>query len=95
MPNRPGSDCLNSLSHPTSVTCPSSGSRIDRAEPHGVDRHGLTRLGVDRRPVDLVSLDHRQLQVSLAGGDVERLGGEVVVRLEAETLEVLADAVDE
>src|SRR5262245_9959262 len=27
MPNRPGSDCLNSLSHPMRETCPSLGSR--------------------------------------------------------------------
>ena len=75
MPNRPGSDCLNSLSHPTSETCPSSGSRSTVQSRTVSIGTGLTRLGVDRRPVDLISLDHRELQVRLAGRDVKRLGG--------------------
>ena len=71
----PGLGLLELAQSPDERDVPVVGVALDHAEPHGVDRHGLTRLGVDRRPVDLVSLDHRELQVRLAGGDVESAWG--------------------
>ena len=75
----PGLGLLELAQSPHERDVPVVGIAQDHAESHRVDRHGPSRFGVDGRSVDLVRLDHRQLQVGSAGSDFERLGAEVVV----------------
>ena len=70
----PGLGLLEFAQSPIERDVPVLGVALDPAKPHGVDLHGLTGLGIHGRPVDLVSLDHRQLQVGLAGATSNGLG---------------------